>query len=135
MRYGKVIDFKCAPAARLRASHPLAAVSSTHRARACPARLSELRAVELLDGLCDRVSSFALWTPSAAWAEANPTESADASWVRITGDGAHVQGATGTPAAATRRACGDSARLRRWKVAQDVTRHCSRVRLCVQMSR
>jgi hypothetical protein len=59
------------------------------------ARLSELRFVELLEGLCERVAPFALWTPSAKWADANPTEEAERQWIRVSGDGAHVQGATG----------------------------------------
>jgi hypothetical protein len=57
--------------------------------------MSELRVIELLDGLCDALSNFALWTPSAAWIGANPEADHDRRWVRITGAGADVQGATG----------------------------------------
>jgi hypothetical protein len=58
-------------------------------------RLSELRIIELLEGLCERVAPYALWTPSAKWADANPTEDAERQWIRVSGQGAHVQGATG----------------------------------------
>ena len=57
--------------------------------------MSELRVIELLDGLCDTFSNFALWTPSAAWVTANPEADPERRWVRISGAGADVQGATG----------------------------------------
>jgi hypothetical protein len=52
--------------------------------------------IELLeDALCERVLPFALWSPSQAWLDANPTADADRRWVRVTGAGADVQAATG----------------------------------------
>ena len=59
--------------------------------------MGELRVIELLEGLCERVGDFALWTPSAAWAAANPEESAERRWVRIKGDGAHIAATQGAP--------------------------------------
>ncbi len=53
--------------------------------------------IELLeDALCERVLPFALWSPSQAWLDVNPTADADRRWVRVTGAGADVQAATGT---------------------------------------
>jgi hypothetical protein len=52
-------------------------------------RLSELRLVELLDGLCARLKSHALWTPSAAYIAAHPGQSAERQWVSTKGDNAH----------------------------------------------
>ena len=102
VRYGKVIDFKCVLPPALRPStrrRPLAgrlALSLRCCTRALrPPRMSELRVIELLDGLCDALSNFALWTPSAAWISANPEADHDRRWVRIAGAGADVQGATG----------------------------------------
>jgi len=57
--------------------------------------MSELRVIELLEGLCDALANYALWTPSAAWVSANPEADAERRWVRISGAGADVQGATG----------------------------------------
>jgi hypothetical protein len=102
VRYGKVIDFKCAPALALRPCTRRSALAGrlalSLRRTFCalrPPRMSELRVIELLDGLCDALSNFALWTPSAAWVTANPEADHDRRWVRITGAGADVQGATG----------------------------------------
>jgi hypothetical protein len=50
-------------------------------------RLSELRFVELLEGLCSRLSAYALWRPSAAYLEREP-DTPKAEWVRVSGDGA-----------------------------------------------
>ncbi len=58
-------------------------------------KLSELRVIELLDGLCNRVSSYALWKPSDEWAAQNPEEDAERQWVKISGAGAHAGAAAG----------------------------------------
>ena len=60
-RYGKVIDY----------------------------RMSELRTIELLGGLCARLANHAMWTPSPEWLEKHPEELPGKQWVKITGDGAH----------------------------------------------
>ena len=56
-RYGKVLDF----------------------------RHSELRVVELLDGLCSKMADYALWTPEE--------EGRPAQWVRVSGDRRHEEAA------------------------------------------
>jgi TLR4 regulator and MIR-interacting MSAP len=56
-RYGKVLDF----------------------------RHSELRVVELLDGLCSKMGDYALWVPEA--------EGRAAEWVRVSGDRKHEEAA------------------------------------------
>ncbi len=112
MRYGKVIDFKCAAAPRAvrrtprrtlqpRARAPPPARAAASRAAPRARRMSELRVIELLEGLCERVKDFALWTPSAAWADANPTEEAEAVWINTR---THVQGMQGARARARARA-------------------------------
>ena len=62
--------------------------------------MSELRVIELLDGLCEPLVTWALWTPSPAWITANPDADHERRWVRISGAGADVQGATGACLAA-----------------------------------
>ena len=105
VRYGKVIDFKCARRRVLRLCRLL--LRSRQSPRTDPARrvrpgnrMSELRVIELLDGLCEPMVNYALWTPSAQWITANPDGDHERRWVRISGAGADVQGATGACRAA-----------------------------------
>ena len=58
-------------------------------------KLSELRVVELLDGLCSRMNDYALWTPSDEWRAGNPEGEAGSQWVKISGSNRHAEGAKG----------------------------------------
>lgn len=67
-------------------------------------RMSELRVVELLGGLCQRLANYAMWTPSAEWLEKHPDDDPGKQWVKIAGEGSHpgasedasLKGAKGT---------------------------------------
>ena len=106
VRYGKVIDFKCArrrvPRFSSLCSRYRHSPRTDPRRRVRPGnRMSELRVIELLDGLCEPMVNYALWTPSAQWITANPDADHERRWVRISGAGADVQGATGACPAAS----------------------------------
>ena len=76
--------------------------------------------IELLDGLCARVGDYALWTPSAAWAQANPEADVERQWVRIKGDDKHEAASAGAhmhSAACARQRGSDATRPVFWELA------------------
>lgn len=59
-------------------------------------RDSELRVLELLEGLCTRLNDYALWTPSEEYLTKNPGADASNQWVRVLGHDLHAEGSKGT---------------------------------------